>query len=209
MTTMPQIVIDESNRIFVVFTSLTETFDNGVQNYRRIWIRSSLDCGYTWGQFYHYFPEDPQQQFLECVYPSCTLGNDDFLYLFFQSDIEPGLSIYSGGPYSENEFRLAKIPKNEIVGINSNKENPDFEVSQNFPNPFSQIAFIKIRLKEPAPITLDVMNLLGQKVMQTQMIIGKPGVNHITIEKNNLMPGIYFYTVQSGEQSITKKMIID
>jgi hypothetical protein len=208
MTTMPQIVVDESNRIFVVYSSVTETFDNGIQNYRRLWIRSSLDCGNTWGQFYHYFPDDPQQQYLECVFTSFALGNDENLYLLYQSDIEPGLSIYGDFPYTENKYRFAKIPKDSIVGINQPDPVNGFDISQNFPNPFSQSAIVKVNLEKPAPLTLDVMNLLGQRVMQTQTIIGKQGVNHITIEKNSLMPGIYFYTVQSGEHTITKKMII-
>ncbi len=207
-SSMVQIVSDEQNRLFLVFSSITETYNNGVENYRRIWMRSSLDGGQTWQQFYHFHGNNPNSIFNEYSFPSCAAFSDNNIYLIYQADNEPGLVI-QGETYGENFYYFAAIPKDEIVGINLNKENPEFQVSQNSPNPFSQSTIVTVILVKPAPLTLDVMNLLGQKVLHTETIFGKQGANHITIEKNNLSHGIYFYTVQSGEQTITKKMIIN
>ncbi len=160
------------------------------------------------GNFTIMLMNEPTHIFSDFIFPSCTSNSDEYIYCIFHTDMEPGLNI-NGENDNLYDVRFAKIPKDEIVGININKENPGFDVSQNFPNPFSQTTAVKVSLKEPTTLTLEVRNMLGQKVMQTQSIIGKQGVNHITIEKNNLMPSIYFYKVQSGEQVITKKMIID
>jgi hypothetical protein len=124
-------------------------------------------------------------------------------------DWEPGISCQGEPNYHENKIRFAKIPKDEIVGINQqNKALTDFEVSQNIPNPFVENTFIKVNLIAPANLSLEIKNILGQKVSEKQTLNGKPGINTFTIDRKNLDPGIYFYTVNSGGQSIIHKMII-
>jgi hypothetical protein len=209
VSSMVQLVIDDQNRLFLVFTSVTETYDNGIDNYRRLWSRSSLDGGETWGKFYHFFANDNSTVFNEYAFPSCAVRSDEYIHLLAMIDIEPGIYNCPSENFDENRFQYIKVLKDEIVGINQDRENTGFQVYQNSPNPFSQTTTVKVIIEKPAQITLEVLNLLGQKVLQTQTLIGKQGVNHITIEKNSLPPGIYFYTVQSGEQTITKKMIIE
>ncbi len=212
MSTMPQIVIDDLNRIIVVYTSVTETFDNGTQSYRRLWIRSSLDGGNSWGQFYLYGSVDPFYIFTEFSYPSCAADSDDNIYILFQWDNEPGLNMYGGGDmyYNENFFSFTKIPKDEIVGIKKNEQpNQLFEVSQNFPNPFSKTTTIKVNLLKSSDLRLKVTGLLGQQVYETEMINAKPGINTLVISAEGLSSGIYFYTVNANETYITKKMIVD
>jgi hypothetical protein len=209
VSSMVQLISDNQNRLFLVYTSLTETYNNGYMDYRRLWLRSSLDGGQTWGKFYHYDGENPNSIFNEYAFPSCAGFSDNYLYLTFMVDWEPGISCQGEPNYHENKIRFAKIPKDEIVGINQhNKALTDFEVSQNFPNPFTETTSIKVNLIVPANLSLEIKNNLGQKVSQTQTINGKTGINTFTIDRKNLAPGIYFYTVNSGEHSITRKMII-
>ena len=51
-SSMPSIYVDDYDRVFVVFSSVTETFNNGIQDYRHIWLRSSNSGGDLWGSFY-------------------------------------------------------------------------------------------------------------------------------------------------------------
>ncbi len=85
----------------------------------------------------------------------------------------------------------------------------DFTVSQNFPNPLSETTTIKVNLQIPSEIQLTVKNMLGQEVYDSGLFQGKAGLNKLTITKNGLTSGAYFYTVKAGEKSITMKMIID
>jgi hypothetical protein len=207
ISSMPQLVIDEYNRIFLVYTSVTETYNNGYEDYRRLWLRSSLNGGQTWGKFFLY-GNDNTYIFSDFIFPSCATKSDNNIYCMFFTDNEPSLNIYcENDSYYNVEF--SAITKDSIVGMTILPNPIGFTVSQNSPNPFSQTTTVKVILEKPTPLTLNVMNLLGQKVLQTQTLIGKQGVNHITIEKNILSPGIYFYTVQSAEQVITRKMIIN
>jgi hypothetical protein len=61
-SSMPQIIFDEnSNMLVMVFSSVTETYDNGTQNYRHLWMRWSPD-GSWWGAF-HDLTNDPSHIF--------------------------------------------------------------------------------------------------------------------------------------------------
>jgi hypothetical protein len=209
MSSMVQLVADESGKLFLCYASITEEFNDGISNYRRLWFRSSLDGGNSWGQFYHYAADDITHIFNDFTFPSCASGTDDYIYCLFFTGQEPCLNGYGSESYENSPVRFIKVLKDQIVGTNPLPTSGNFTVSQNSPNPFSQTTTVKVILEKPATITLNLMNLLGQKVLQTQTLIGKQGVNHITIEKNSLTPGIYFYNVQSGEKTITRKMIIN
>ncbi len=89
-SSMPQLVIDETNNIFLVFSSVTETFNNGTQDYRHLWARGSDDNGQTWGDF---IDVTDDFAFSECVFPSCSPSSNEYLHLIFQEDNEPGMAI--------------------------------------------------------------------------------------------------------------------
>ncbi len=208
ISSMPQIVIDELNRIIVVYTSVTEIFNNGVQNYRRLWIRSSLTGGNSWGQFYHYAENDSTHIFSEFAYPSCAANSDENIYVIFMQDHEPG--IYNEGVPGENLYYFTKIPKDEIVGIKENeKVINELEVSQNFPNPFSEISTVKVNLRTQSDLSLEVFSLLGQKVYESELINAKSGINTLNIEAKYFSSGVYFYAVSAGDVTVTKKMIVE
>ncbi|MBK7028848.1 MAG: hypothetical protein IPH45_06425 [Bacteroidales bacterium] len=65
---MPQIAFDENNYAILIYSSLIENFDNGIQNYRHIWCRASSDNGATWGPVID-ISDDPIHIFDECVSP--------------------------------------------------------------------------------------------------------------------------------------------
>jgi len=206
ISSMPQLIIDEANCVFLVYTSVTEGFNNGVQNYRRLWCRASPDGGNTWGEF-HLMCNDLIYIFEDFIFPSCAAKTNDCLHCVFLHDIEPDLNIFLESP-TENSVKYISILKDEIVGINTARSKPAFEVTQNFPNPFAESAIIKVVLSEPSDLSLDILNLLGQKVAGTKRFKGKTGVNTLKIERAGLASGIYYYNVRTGENSYTGKMII-
>jgi hypothetical protein len=206
ISSMPQLIVDEANRVFLVYTSVTEGFNNGYQNYRRLWCRASPDGGNTWGEF-HLMCNDLIYIFEDFIFPSCAAKTNDCLHCVFLHDIEPDLNIFCESP-TENSVKYISILKDEIVGTTSNKENPGFGVSQNFPNPFSETTTININLTEPSDLSVDILNLLGQKVAGTKRFKGRTGANTLKIERAGLASGVYYYNVRVGENSYTGKMII-
>ena len=209
-SSMPQILIDDMNQIFVVYSSVTEGYDNDAQSYRHLWSRYSPN-GDFWGPFHH-LTSELIHIFDECVFPSIASASDDSFYLLYQHDNEPGLAVRGDeDPFGENFISVMTVNKLEIwTGV---KENNipiyDYDVSQNYPNPFTTTSTVQVNLRHSAELSLDVVNMMGQKVYTINTGIAKPGMNTITIDGTKLTPGIYFYTVKAGESAITKKMIVD
>ncbi len=206
---MPQITIDDQNRIFVVHSDITENADNGVQEYRRLWERSSFDLGETWGEHIN-LTSGFLYSIDECVFPSVSPTSDDNIYIEYQADHEPGLAVRGDlDDYGDNFIRVMKVAKTDLgVGINDNKQISNSLVSQNYPNPFSGSTNVYVMLDKPATMTLEVSNLTGQVVYTVPEKLYPAGKAEFTIDGSKLSSGVYFYTVKTGDQSVTKKMMV-
>lgn len=211
LSSMVQICIDDQNRLFVVYSSVTESYNNGSQNYRHIWTRTSPDGGTTWGTFYD-LNFDLIYIFDECVFPSITANSDDYIYFAYQADNEPGMHVQGDAdPPTDNQIRMMKILKDDI--IDNVKENQsvisESNVSQNYPNPFSGSSTVYVMLDEPASLSMEVTNLIGQVVYTVAEKPYPAGKAEFTIHGGGLETGVYFYTIRSGEKSVTRKMMIE
>jgi len=58
-------------------------------------------------------------------------------------------------------------------------------------------------------LTLTVTNLLGQKIVEINEGNVGAGKHDITIDGSTFTSGIYFYTVKAGENTMTKKMMVE
>ncbi|MFT4533889.1 MAG: hypothetical protein ACJA1A_000067 [Saprospiraceae bacterium] len=82
------------------------------------------------------------------------------------------------------------------------------ELFQNEPNPFKGQTVVSFNLAEAAQATLTVFDVTG-KVVTNQNIAGVRGYNSVTLNANQLgTSGVLYYTLESGEFTATKKMII-
>jgi hypothetical protein len=208
LSSQPQIAIDDMNKIYVLYSSVTEGFDNGASSYRHIWARTSPDNGTTWGTF-HDMNTDLIYIFDECVYPSIAANTDDNIYYSYQADDVPGPST-NGLSSTENHIRVVKVLKSDIVGVEETNEAINTSnVSQNYPNPFNGTSTVYVNLTESASLSLEVHNMMGQLVSIVAERNYPAGRQQLTIDAQNLDSGVYFYTVISGETKITKKMIVE
>ena len=210
LSSMPQLILDDMNRLFMVYSSVTETYDNGTKNYRHLWARASDDGGVSW---YHFtdLTSDLIHIFDECVYPSCAPKSDENIYLVYQTDTEPGTATWGAQhPYVDNKTMFIKAEKADfLITGNEEAEMLNFDVSQNFPNPFSTFSEIKVKLNRATDLQLEIVNLAGQKIYSAEILGARPGMNTLSIDGSEFSPGVYFYTVKAGESSVTKKMIVE
>lgn len=210
LSSFPQFVYGQNNQLYLVYSSVTETYNNGTTNYRHMWARTSTDGGLSWGEFFD-LSSDLVHIFDECVYASCAANSDDYVHLVYQTDNEPGVAIWgTQHPPVDNNTVYMKILKADITGIKQNKPFIyDFDVSQNFPNPFNTTTEVNVNLRKSTDLSLEVFNMMGQNVFITQKKDVAPGMNSLIINARVLSPGIYFYTVKAGNSSVTKKMIVE
>jgi hypothetical protein len=210
-SSQPQIVIDDLDLIYVVFSSVTEGYDNGLQNYRHLWGRGSWGTG-TWGDFVQ-LTADLIHIFDECVFPSVAGFTDENFYLIYQTDTEPGLNIRGDlDPVTDNFTNFMKVARYELipVGVEENRDDHLFaQVSQNYPNPFNGSSEVVVHLQKRATLSLTVTDLTGNAVYSIPEQNADPGINKLVIDAGNLAAGVYFYTVRADDFSTTKKLIVE
>ncbi|MEI8202073.1 MAG: T9SS type A sorting domain-containing protein [Bacteroidota bacterium] len=89
------------------------------------------------------------------------------------------------------------------------KENSLISDVQNYPNPCRDFTKIEVNLIKSANLSVEIYNMVGQKIMQVNKGFANPGINHVTINTSSLCSGVYFYTVKAGNNTITKKLIVE
>ncbi|NCA84194.1 MAG: T9SS type A sorting domain-containing protein [Clostridia bacterium] len=82
------------------------------------------------------------------------------------------------------------------------------QVSQSRPNPAADVVRFDVTLPQQASVAITVTNLMGQTVKFIPARTLQAGVNTLAIGVNDLTSGVYFYTVDDGVNSITKKMVV-
>lgn len=210
ISTMPTICIDDQNKIFVGYASTTENFDNGTYNYKHLWARNSPDDGATWGPFVD-VTSDILHAYDECIFPLFTDRTDaDNIHLFYQADETPGLSLDDNHAAAENRIIYSQIPKSDIVGIDSKPVlAKNLVVSANFPNPVVSTSVVNVELPVACNVSLNVYTLTGVSVYKIDAGFLNAGTHQLVIDAENLVPGVYFYTVSAGNEKVTRKMIVN
>lgn len=207
-SSMPQIVIDETNQIFVVFSSITEGFDNGAQQYRHLWARTSPDGGTTWGDFEH-LGDDIIHILDECVFPTAAAMTDENIHILYQADSEPGLAVRGDEDQpGENIMYYMQLPKTIVGTKDGGVKVKEMVVSQNYPNPFSGITSLNVSLTASSNVSVSVFSITGQKVAEKAFGPFTEGTHRIDLNSAGLNSGIYFYTVKAGENTSTGKMTV-
>jgi Secretion system C-terminal sorting domain len=83
-----------------------------------------------------------------------------------------------------------------------------YSLEQNYPNPFNPSTIIRFSIPEANRVSLKVYNLLGQNVATLINENLNAGSHEVSFNAENLSSGVYFYTLQSGTFTLTKKMIL-
>jgi hypothetical protein len=86
---------------------------------------------------------------------------------------------------------------------------PDrFALLQNYPNPFNATTVIRYNLPSESNVSIEIYDILGRK-LQTLVDDKQPAGYHQAVwNANSRSSGIYFYRIQAGEHSETRKMLL-
>ena len=98
-----------------------------------------------------------------------------------------------------------------VTGISEGEQMiSSFTLSQNYPNPFNPSTTIKFSIPNLQFVTLKVYDILGRELATLVNEEKLPGNYEVKFNGNgnNLSSGVYFYRLQSGSYSDTKKFIL-
>jgi hypothetical protein len=83
----------------------------------------------------------------------------------------------------------------------------EFALMQNCPNPFNPTTSIQMALPVASDWTLDIYNIVGQKVAGFSGY-AEAGIHSVIWDATGQASGIYFYRISVGDFTATKKMVL-
>jgi len=94
-----------------------------------------------------------------------------------------------------------------IINYSSQIPN-EFALTQNYPNPFNPYTRFKVNVAFNSYVIVAVYDVLGRLVETLVNSELKPGIYEVEFDAADYPSGIYFYTMNSGNLNMTKKMIL-
>ena len=104
-------------------------------------------------------------------------------------------------------FEIVIQPRSTFVDDNRNLPTTT-TLSQNYPNPFNPTTNITFGLPESGSVKLDVYNVMGQRVATLVNDQKKAGYHTVSFDASRLASGVYLYRLRTGNQVITKKLML-
>lgn len=120
--------------------------------------------------------------------------------------IVPGDTVYNYCCHSDT--LCITTPDCGATDIKDSRIPTQFELLQNFPNPFNPSTTIAFNLPKAGNVKLTVYDPLGREVAVLVDDFRSAGTYRVNFDASALNSGIYFYRIISGEYNQTRKLIL-
>lgn len=156
---------------------------------------------------------EPPLRFMNYVLPAGESMELSIAFRPIEEGVFAGFLILSSDDPNANSINIPLMGSATPVD-NQDIVNPILtELKGNYPNPFNPTTSLRFSLKERGYVTIDIFNILGQKVktlVNNELAAGLHNVswNGLDDNKRPVSSGVYFYKMQSGTYSNTRKMIL-
>ena len=154
-----------------------------------------------------------QTTITQTVYPGIPATNDTSVsYSWFSRDgffvsLIPKVKNPSGSSILVSGLAYVNLVATGIGGAGEALP-PDFQLSQNYPNPFNPSTSISYQLPQSSVVTLKVYDVLGKEVASLVEGVQSAGRHTVRFDASLLRSGVYFYRIQAGTFSDTKKLMV-
>lgn len=95
-----------------------------------------------------------------------------------------------------------------LVGVAGNAFPATFALKQNYPNPFNPSTTVAFDLPKASHVEITIYNVLGQKVKTLAKGEMDAGSHSVVWDASDNSSGVYFYRIDAGEFTQTKKMMM-
>ena len=130
------------------------------------------------------------------------LGNEILLIANAESQEDDTNPNFTQAAYFLRSVTTVGLPNNPVNKVDK------FTLHPNYPNPFNPITTIEFYLPESGEVTLTIFNVLGEEVTTLLSASLLSGSHSYRWDASNIPSGIYYYTIQAGNNQATKKLIL-
>lgn len=110
------------------------------------------------------------------------------------------------------QYRLIAIDRDGTdresrpFAVNVSNSPLDFAIEQNYPNPFNPSTSIRFSIPQTVQVSVKVFDMMWREVATLVNEVKTAGSYDVTFDASNLPSGAYFYRMEAGSFSATKKM---
>ena len=189
--------VDQSNGyIYFVFYDRR----NFTNNLTDVYMAVSLDGGETFNNYK--ISESPFNPF------SSVFFGDYTNISAINNIVRPIWTRLDGGSLSLYTALFDSV----FVGVDKTPEKLLlFSLDQNYPNPGKEDTYFSFKVHTTTNITLKVLDIYGREIatlINNRQVQPGKYIEHFDISRYNPPAGLYFFSLNSGEQSLRKKMVI-
>jgi hypothetical protein len=87
--------------------------------------------------------------------------------------------------------------------------NEGYKLEQNYPNPFNNTTTISYTLPVSVGVTISIIDMYGRLVKLVENGQRNAGKHTVSVSTSGLTKGVYFYRLQAGTFTETKRMIVE
>ena len=110
--------------------------------------------------------------------------------------------------FTDLETILHQRKLDTTVAITDKNAPARMFLDQNYPNPFQHTTSIRYGIPQNTHVTVTIHTMLGSLVKTLVNENQKAGVYTIELSRPDLMPGLYFYRIQTEYGALTRRMTI-
>ena len=136
--------------------------------------------------------------------PCIDAGDPDMIDLVLDCDIGLGTLLSDMGAFGGGNFGwptgIIEIPSPSLPEV--------IDIAQNYPNPFNSSTSINYRLSSAGYLTMDIYNILGQKVSNLFFGMQAAGEHKINWHADGMPSGIYFLRIAKDSEIRSMKMLL-
>ena len=170
--------VSNGNNVNVSWSTATETNNNGFELFRNNQKITFVSGNGT-------TTERKSYSFID---ENLTSGK--YNYQLFQVDYDGTRSLVA-----KSEVEVSSVPNN-------------FSLSQNYPNPFNPTTTIKFALPTTSNVKLTIYNTIGKEVAVLVNGNMEAGSHNVSWNAGNNTSGMYFFKLEAGNFTATKKMML-
>ena len=118
-------------------------------------------------------------------------------------------NFFVAGNTGESVYTTIKY-SGSVIGLDPTGNNAPqtYSLSNNYPNPFNPVTTLNYSLPRSGDVSLIIYNILGEEVIRLVDGFQQAGEYNAIWNASNIASGIYFYRLQAGDFTETKKMVL-
>ena len=184
--------LQSNNLVRLNWTTITETNNYGFEVQKS--LGGTLDFQTIPGSFIpgHGTTLEPHHY----SYVDLTTSPGNWYYRLKQIDLDGTIN------YTE------PVQVTVVTGVDEKPMPTAFVLDQNYPNPFNPTTHFGFRIVDFGLVTLKVFDVLGREVATVINKEMRPGNYDVEFNANELSGGVYLYTLESGSNIASKKLVL-